>query len=173
MSHTSPASPEEDTVTDLAEHPLPMRGFARSLPMALMKAREAVMSRFRPILRKHNLTEQQWRVMRAVLAEDDIEATTLAERCYILMPSLTRILQNLESRTLIERRPAPHDQRRTLITITPSGRQLIDTIAPQSEQAYHQIEATFGLDKLEELYGLLNEMTDSLGSGKADQRQNN
>jgi homoprotocatechuate degradation regulator HpaR len=141
--------------------------------MALMKAREAVMSRFRPILRRHNLTEQQWRVMRAILAEDDIEATTLAERCYILMPSLTRILQNLESRTLIERRSAPHDQRRTLISITPSGRQLIDTIAPQSEQAYHQIEESFGLDKLEELYGLLREMTDSLGSDTADPEQKN
>jgi hypothetical protein len=38
-----------------------MREFSRSLPMSLLRAREAVMRQFRPSLRDHGLTEQQSR----------------------------------------------------------------------------------------------------------------
>ncbi len=44
----------------------PMREFSRSLPMSLLRAREAVMRQFRPSLRNHGLTEQQWRILRAL-----------------------------------------------------------------------------------------------------------
>src|SRR6266849_5130597 len=45
---------------------VPMREFSRSLPMSLLRAREAVMRHFRPSLRDHGLTEQQWRILRAL-----------------------------------------------------------------------------------------------------------
>jgi hypothetical protein len=35
---------------------IPMRGFSQSLPMALLRAREAVMRRFRPGLRDRGVT---------------------------------------------------------------------------------------------------------------------
>ncbi|MEW5259964.1 homoprotocatechuate degradation operon regulator HpaR, partial [Escherichia coli] len=35
-----------------------------SLTIALLQAREAAMSYFRPIVKRHNLTEQQWRIVR-------------------------------------------------------------------------------------------------------------
>jgi len=38
-----------------------LRDFQKNLPMALLKARESVMAHFRPILREHDITEQQWR----------------------------------------------------------------------------------------------------------------
>ena len=56
----------------------PMRDFSRSLPMSLLRAREAVMRQFRPSLRKHGLTEQQWRILRALTAVEAIEVTELA-----------------------------------------------------------------------------------------------
>ncbi|NAW23594.1 homoprotocatechuate degradation operon regulator HpaR, partial [Salmonella sp. gx-f9] len=34
----------------------------RNLPHLLLRARETLMARFRPILREHGITEQQWRV---------------------------------------------------------------------------------------------------------------
>src|SRR5678816_4301085 len=98
-----------------ASDELPMRDFAHSLPMALLRAREAVMCQFRPLLRKHDVTEQQWRVLRAVYEVEATEVTALAELCFILMPSLSRILRSLEARRLIERRIVPADQRRAEI----------------------------------------------------------
>ena len=66
--------------------------FEHSLPMMLLRAREAVMGRFRPMLRKFNLTEQQWRIIRALSEVEEQDASDLAEVSYILAPSLTRIL---------------------------------------------------------------------------------
>lgn len=150
----------------MADRPIPMRDFARSLPMVLMRAREAVMSRFRPLLRAHDLTEQQWRVLRAILHAGELEATALAKHSFILMPSLSRILQNLEKRGLITRRVAAHDQRRAVISATEAGRDLVALIAPHSERHYQEIERLVGPAKLEELYVLLDDLTQGLGPGE-------
>ena len=88
----------EKSPTDLsaAVAPLrrvPMREFSRSLPMSLLRAREAVMRQFRPSLREHGLTEQQWRILRALAAVDTIEVTELARTAFLLGPSLSRILR--------------------------------------------------------------------------------
>ncbi len=57
---------------------LPMRAFSRSLPMELLRAREAVMKRFRPALRDHGVTEQQWRILRALAHSGALEVSALA-----------------------------------------------------------------------------------------------
>ena len=61
-----------------------MRDFAHSLPMALLKAREAVMAGFRPDLEAHDLTEQQWRVLRVLTEHPGITTGELAERAALL-----------------------------------------------------------------------------------------
>src|SRR5438045_8690772 len=89
----------------------PMREFSRSLPMSLLRAREAVMRQFRPSLRDYGLTEQQWRILRALTSVDTIEVTELAQVAFLLGPSLSRILRDLEARDLIERRVVKAEQR--------------------------------------------------------------
>ena len=133
-----------------------LRAFERSLPMALMRAREAVMLRFRPILAAHGITEQQWRVLRAL---DDRDATVsigeLADITFLLGPSLSRMLASLEQRELIERRTDADDARRTGISISAQGRALVEAIAPESEAAYGRIETQISADDLARLYELL------------------
>jgi len=137
---------------------LPMRDFSHSLPMALLKARESLMLRFRPLLRLHGLTEQQWRVIRVLVESSEMEVTELAQQSLILSPSLSRILQNLETRKLIRRNSVASDQRRASIAVTARGRKLFDTVAPQSEARYEEIAAIFGEEKLNSLYALLDDL---------------
>lgn len=141
--------------------PGPMRPFEQSLPMALLRAREAAMRRFRPLLATHDLTEQQWRVLRALTATTEpVEPTVLADQTFLLAPSLSRILSNLESRSLIVRSVAAHDQRRSLIELSARGRALVKTVAPSSEAAYSGIEKQFGADRLRRLIDELHELAD-------------
>src|SRR5881628_1357128 len=107
----------------------PMRDFSRSLPMSLLRAREVVMRQFRPSLRNHGLTEQQWRILRALTTVDAIEVTELARVAFLLGPSLSRILRDLEARDLIERRTAEADLRRGVVSISPKGMKLIEAVA--------------------------------------------
>lgn len=145
-------------------HPGSLRDFERSLPMALMKAREAAMTRFRPLLRRHGLTEQQWRVIRALAERDRIDVGELASRSFLLAPSLTRILRHLENKALVRRTADRSDQRRSFVELSAGGRRLFDAIAPESEALYADIEAAFGVDKLAALYELLGDFCRSVGS---------
>jgi len=127
--------------------------------MALMRAREAVMRRFRPILTEHDVTEQQWRVLRALHdADDPLSVGELAERTYLLGPSLSRMLVALEDRRLIHRRPAD-DARRSEIVIAPGGRAVVAEVAPQSEAAYSAIDSQLDPGELDQLYDLLAKVT--------------
>ena len=136
---------------------LHLRDFRHSLPMELLKAREAAMARFRPVLREWGLTEQQWRVIRALSEYQPLDASELATRSFLLAPSLTRILKNLESQGLITRSADSNDQRRQVVSLSSKGQERFDQAAPESEDLYAEIEAEFGVDRLELLYELLSE----------------
>ena len=139
-----------------------MRGVAKSLPLALMRAREATMQCFRPHLRTLKVTEQQWRVLRVVYSEGKLDVTTLARRAVLLAPSLTRILRDLESQQLIARRQGAGDRRRQEVTLTARGRRLLARGAYGSEAAYRRIASRFGARRLRTLFGLLTELEDVL-----------
>ena len=139
-----------------------MRDFSRSLPMSLLRAREAVMRHFRASLRSHGLTEQQWRILRALASVDTIEVTELARVAFLLGPSLSRILRDLEARQLIERRIAKADQRRGLVSISATGVRLMETVAPSSEAIYAAISRRYGARRLAELQDMLHALEGSL-----------
>ncbi len=149
------------------DRPAPMRDFSRSLPMALLRAREAVMDRFRPSLRDFGVTEQQWRVLRALYDGGEVETGALARLCCLLTPSLSRILKRLEAAGLVVRRAAPADQRRTLVAIAPAGRALLERRAPGSEAQYRAMEAAVGKERIDALYRILEELTEALQRTKS------
>ena len=139
-----------------------LRHFSKSLPMSLLRARESVMRRFRPSLRRYGITEQQWRVLRALTSVPRIEIAGLARATFLLGPSLSRILQDLEARALIVREANPADLRRGVVSLSPAGTALIDRVTPRSEEIYAQITSAFGAEKLARLQALLRELEEVL-----------
>lgn len=138
------------------------RDTRRSLPIALLRAREAVMSRFRPMLAEHGVTEQQWRTLRILYESGPIEASDLAERACVLPPSLTRIIKALDDRGLLTRERHETDGRRVLVEITPQGKALIAAVTPESVAIYSEMEARFGKDQVEALLDQLEKLTKAL-----------
>lgn len=133
----------------------------RSLPMALLRAREVVMEQFRPMLAHYDVSEQQWRVIRVVAEAGRLDASEVAERAAILAPSLTRIIRALVLRKLIKRRRDVEDGRRVILEIAPAGLALIARASPESLEIYNRLEARFGSDRLEALLDLLDDLTSS------------
>ncbi|MGY4290982.1 homoprotocatechuate degradation regulator HpaR [Bradyrhizobium sp. LM2.7] len=163
-----PADPANGGATAVRQ--VPMRDFSRSLPMSLLRAREAVMRRFRPSLREHGLTEQQWRILRALAAIEAAEVTELARTAFLLGPSLSRILRDLEARNLIERKTAKADLRRSMVSISEKGVKLMASVAPSSEAIYSEITRRYGARKLAELQDMLAELERSLAElGASDE----
>ena len=120
------------------------------------------MARFRPMLRDHGLTEQQWRVIRALADYQEIDASELARRSFLLAPSLTRILQHLEGEKLVKRTSDANDQRRSVLALTAKGRRVFSEVAPDSAALYENIETEFGAERMEMLYELLGDFHETL-----------
>jgi homoprotocatechuate degradation regulator HpaR len=145
-----------------AKATLRLRDFSQSLPMTLLRAREAVMRHFRPALRHFGMTEQQWRILRALASVDEIEVMALADATFMLAPSVSRILKDLEQRDLIVRRGSDEDMRRGIVAIGPKGRALIENAGQVSETIYSEITGRFGSTRLAALLETLRELEAAL-----------
>jgi len=139
----------------------------RSLPIALLRAREAVMAYFRPHHRKGGITEQQWRVIRVLYLDRETDATTLARRSYLLPPSLSRILRDLEAAGYIRRRPGEDDSRLSLLSLSPEGSAAVTRAAPFLDGIHREIARRFGGERVDALLGLLAELENALADPPA------
>lgn len=148
--------------SDTAAARIRIRHFSKSLPMSLLRAREAVMRHFRASLRRFGITEQQWRVLRALTSGESFEVTELAEATFLLPPSLSRILKDLDERGLILRRTLKSDLRRGIVSISPQGLALIERAGTESEVIYREITGRYGSERLAELQSLLRQLEECL-----------
>lgn len=138
----------------------------KTLPIALLRAREAIMQQFRPMLQEFNISEQQWRVLRVIRDSNEIEASELATAACVLPPSLSRMLKALQERGFIRITSDPCDARRYKITLSRQGEEFVREVSPHSAQMYHSIEQQVGRDNIDEMLTSLNALLDALGKGR-------
>ncbi|MBU3034073.1 homoprotocatechuate degradation operon regulator HpaR [Tritonibacter mobilis] len=130
----------------------------RSLPIALLRARERVMGPVRQLLNGQDLTEQQWRVLRVVQESGPIDPTQIADQACLLLPSLTRILQKLQEKGLIDRARDETDRRRQVITLTESGMRVIEENIDASLALIERTREKMGTEDYEALLDLLRKL---------------
>lgn len=136
----------------------PLRRTRRSLPIALLRARETVMGPIREMLSQSDINEQKWRVLRVLDERGPTELTLVAKDACLLLPSLTRIIRAMEDEGLATRATDETDRRKTIATITDAGRALIVAHMAESNAIFARLERDFGHDKLEQLLDLLDEL---------------
>lgn len=125
----------------------------KNIPLLLMRVRELMMSNFRPILTEWNLTEQQWRILRALYESHTLEPRELCEICCILSPSMAGILKRMEELELIVKVPSKTDKRRVLVEMAPGVGVMVKKILAANMQAYDDFASQIGdqlLTNLEE-----------------------
>ncbi|MDU9003159.1 homoprotocatechuate degradation operon regulator HpaR [Sedimentitalea todarodis] len=141
---------------------------SRSLPIALLRARERVMGPIRDMLSGVGITEQQWRVLRVLEEDGPMEPTRIAELACLLLPSLTRILQKLDEKQLITRRQDSEDKRKQVVQISKAGAALIAAHLPASLAVLEQTRAQIGAERYEALLDLLNELEAAQAGSEPD-----
>jgi len=125
--------------------------FEQSLAAVMLGAKESVIAPMRSKLRDYNITEPQWRVMRVINDRGSTDATGLAEVGLLHAPSVTRILKELEERKLVVRESDVNDRRRTLVALTPDGREIVKDISRHVLRVMRDYSERFGSQRLEKL----------------------
>lgn len=139
-----------------------LRPLQQSLTISLLQAREAVMAHFRPQLLEHDLSEQQWRVIRALAEDGGIDAGTAAQRSCILPASFSRILRTLQQRGILRTQQSRTDSRRLMVELSPAGRELFERMAPVSEAIYRRLEARMGKTVINDAVRLAQRISEAL-----------
>jgi len=133
---------------------------SRSLPIALLRARETIMLPIRDMLNESSISEQQWRILRVIQEATEIEQTAIATAACLQLPSLTRILRSMEDEGLVSRQKDATDKRRTLVSPTDKGNALVQRHAERSAAIMQNLEAQFGAKQMNQLLDLLEDLGD-------------
>lgn len=135
-----------------------IRSFEAALPIALLRARAATASKFKPHTDAQDLSLPQWRVLRALAGGEALDSRTIAYRCALLPPSVSRIVRSLQDRGLIAPGDAP-DYRTRPLQLTEAGQAVFAKVAVLSEATYLDIEKAFGRERLANLLSELGALT--------------
>ncbi len=138
--------------------PRPLPSTRESLPIALIRARERIMVPIRTMLAQAGISEQKWRILRVLDEFGPQEATELARRAAILLPSQTRIVNALIQAELVTRCIGPSDRRKQVVQITPKGRQIIQENLTEAQRINAGIETYLGTQELEQLLTTLQKL---------------
>ena len=93
----------------------------------LFRASSAALNDQADELRALDLSPSAFNVLQALVntPEQELEPCQLAERLLISRPSITGLLDTLETKGLVNRRAHPADRRRVLVALTSNARELL------------------------------------------------
>jgi len=136
---------------------------ADSVGFLLSTLGHAVSRRFMDALEPLELHPREFAVLRAVQANDGQSQQTLAERLRIPPSRMVAIVDELESRELIVRRPDPDDRRVRALYVTKRGQTLLQDAFNLVVQHERAISDVLTVKERAELLELLNRIAGRLG----------
>jgi homoprotocatechuate degradation regulator HpaR len=116
------------------------------------------MAPIRDMLAASGVNEQKWRVLRVLHESGPLELTQLAKGAVLQLPSLTRMIRAMEDEGLVSRATPDTDRRKAVVTITPSGCDVIHAHADASRAVFAGLADAYGPEKLETLLDLLDDL---------------
>lgn len=122
-------------------------GLPTDLPRLLREAHESLVAAFRPHLADEGLTEQQWRVLRA-LEDGPQSQIELSERCAMRPASMSGVLTRMERDGLVERRRSDDDRRRVDVARTQLAEDVVARLTPRVRAEYAGIVGAVGAETL-------------------------
>ena len=173
----SPSSePGEDEIREIARqvapgtHPVELARLARERsqhpgcdPLAtqvllwVVRASSALLAAQAETLRDADLSPSAFNVLMALRNTPGgvLEPCDIAERLLVTRPSVTGLLDTLESKGLVERGAHPADRRRRLVRLTDQAHDVLSANLGRHYAALDELLADLGADERRSLVGLL------------------
>jgi DNA-binding MarR family transcriptional regulator len=115
----------------------------------------AVSRRFHQVLGPLELEPGEFALLRAVSSSEGEPQNALAERLHISPSWMVAIVDDLEQRELLERRPHARDRRARTLHLTAAGKKLLRQAERQAQEFDRQVTSSLSETELEQLLDLL------------------
>jgi DNA-binding MarR family transcriptional regulator len=107
-----------------------------------------------------DLTPVQYAALIAIHTHPGIDATRLSAVIAFDRSTLGSVIERLQAKDFVERRPAPEDKRIKLLYLTKSGAAILREIIPAVERAQARMLEPLGPADRKALMGLLTQLVD-------------
>jgi DNA-binding MarR family transcriptional regulator len=148
---------------------------AEEAGVALLRTADLVRRNLAAVLEQHDITLQQYNVLRILRGAGETGRTTLdiAGRMIEETPGITRLLDRIEAKGLVARERCSEDRRRVWCRITRHGHQLLSDLEEPMREALESGLNALKKRDLVDLLGLLDRARGGLNHSLTDQRARN
>ncbi len=133
-----------------------------SIVWLISKSRYLLKRRLQVKLKDYDISLEQWAILSRVYRAEGCNQKKIAEMSLKDRAAVTRILNILENKELIERKNSPQDRREFLIYLTEKGHDLYKKTSAMMSQNAQEIDSIFSESELEQFKDLLNKLISNL-----------
>lgn len=107
--------------------------------VVLNRAMDSIKKRVEEDIRCLGLNPTEFAVLELIYNKGDQPIQQIGKKILIASSSITYVVDKLEGKELLKRKPCPKDRRITYATITSSGTDLMDEVFPRHKKALTEI----------------------------------
>ena len=126
--------------------------------LGLMRTADAIKRHYAQVIEPHGITLQQYNVLRILrgAGPNGLPTLTVGERMIEQTPGVTRLVDRLENKKLVERVPCPKDRRKVFCRITDQGLALLTDLDEPVNRADAQAVSVLRPADLDSLIEMLD-----------------
>lgn len=138
------------------------------LAALLAQASQLISGEFHQVVRANGFSVSEWRVLATLAGSEPLSIGRLADITTIKQPTVTRLLDRMEAKGMVERLEHDGDRRITLVGITPAGSRMVSRLILLAREHEQRVLAPFGLERAEELKSTLRHIIELHRSALSD-----
>lgn len=127
----------------------------------LQQTFDSIIPMYREVFKQHDLTEQQWRILRVLWETDNCTTKELSRNTLLPSPSLVGIIDRMKKKGLVSRTRSTEDRRKVYVLLTPKGQSLQAEIAPKIDSIYVDIEKCCDAESWKTMVATMQKIIDS------------
>jgi DNA-binding MarR family transcriptional regulator len=104
----------------------------------------------------YQVTPEQWAILNRLWEQEGLSQVELADMTFKDKPNVTRMLEVLERKKLVFRRPDEYDRRAYRVFLTEAGKQLKEKLIPLAIKVLERGQRNLTADDIEHLRKVLN-----------------
>lgn len=128
------------------------------LPALLAQASHRISDEFHRVARAAGVPVPEWRILATLWGGEPLPVGQLAATVVAPQPTVTRQLDRMVAKGLVERVAHDSDRRLALVRITPAGEQLAADLVRKARAHERRVLAPLGADQAEALKAMLRDL---------------
>ncbi|WP_225229016.1 MarR family winged helix-turn-helix transcriptional regulator [Paenibacillus gallinarum] len=125
------------------------------------------------LLKEYEITTEQWSVLFHIYSHEGLNQREIASKAYKDQPTTTRIIDMLEKKSLVVRKPNPADRRAYELFLTDEGAKLCRLILPLEEKLNADFAEIIPEEDMKVFLRVLNEYHNHVQKQQEEHEQKN